>query len=99
VGELTLPDAASVGYPEVSMRADSLTTALQEIENLVSNQGSDAPAGFKDWLDRDRHSHPGELCPVCGGKPLDDAWAVRTRAEIDRLRHLAADAESAERFS
>lgn len=48
-----MPDAASVGYAEITMHADSPTVALQEIENLVANQGSDAPGGFKDWLDRE----------------------------------------------
>jgi recombinational DNA repair ATPase RecF len=41
--------------------------------------------------------HPGELCPVCGGQPLDEQWAVATRTEVEQLTARAAEADAADR--
>jgi energy-coupling factor transporter ATP-binding protein EcfA2 len=42
----------------------------------------------------DHHAdHPGQPCPVCGGRVLDAAWAGDARAEITRLTAAAQDAD------
>ncbi len=41
--------------------------------------------------------HPGEDCPVCGGRSLDGAWAEKTRTEVERLRAIAYEADEAQR--
>src|SRR6266511_3842205 len=43
-----------------------------------------------------RHAeHPGQPCPVCAGRILDDEWATAARAEVARLTAVAAEAEQA----
>jgi energy-coupling factor transporter ATP-binding protein EcfA2 len=39
--------------------------------------------------------HPGQACPVCGGRPLDEAWAAQAREEVSRLAVRARDADAA----
>jgi recombinational DNA repair ATPase RecF len=41
--------------------------------------------------------HPGEPCPVCAGRPLDQTWAGSARQEIARLTAIARDADAAAR--
>lgn len=40
-------------------------------------------------------AHPGESCPVCAGRQLDEPWAVDTRREITRLAAIAREANAA----
>lgn len=40
------------------------------------------------------HEHPGQPCPVCGGRPLGDEWATSARAEIERLTAAAGAADA-----
>ncbi len=39
--------------------------------------------------------HPGQPCPVCRGRVLDDQWADSTRTEIARLNKAAGEADAA----
>ncbi len=82
--------------------ADKAIDALADAGRSVSDlQGT--PAGQARRLARlletaltHQADHPGQPCPVCGGRALDGQWAQDTRAEIKRLTDDAQAAEAAD---
>ncbi|SNS77193.1 AAA domain-containing protein [Asanoa hainanensis] len=71
---------------------ERLRGALREIDELAGTSVDEAWALAKLLGDALRHraGHPGQPCPVCGGRTLDDEWAAEAQA---RLRGLTERAE------
>ncbi len=74
-----------------------LAKASDRVVRLAGTAAGDARrlAGLLTTALEHQRAHPGELCPVCGGRPLDDAWAAATGAEVTRLSAAAETADTA----
>lgn len=70
---------------------ERLRGALQQIDDLAGTPVEQARALAKLLSDalRHHHSHPGQPCPVCGGRTLDEAWAEQAQAQLRRLTERA----------
>jgi predicted ATPase len=99
-GRLASITAIELPSPQVTAAAlAELDTAIDRAAGFAGTPAEDAQrlAGLlATALDHQAH-HRGEPCPVCGSRPLDDAWADQTRSEVSRLRELAQDAVRAGR--
>ena len=86
--ELPSPD-------EIAAAIEGIRQAAQRVAKLADTPAEDARrlAGLLAAALDHQASHPGEACPVCGGRALDTAWAEATRTEITRLQGQAQDAE------
>ena len=92
VTAITLParDAADLAVAVLAEASD-------RVAGLVGTAAGDARrlAGLLSSALDHQAAHPGQMCPVCGGRALDDAWAATTRAEIGRLSRAAEAAGAA----
>ena len=70
---------------------ERLRGALQQINDLAGTPVEQARALAKLLGDalRHYHSHPGQPCPVCGGRTLDEAWAEQAQAQLHQLTERA----------
>ena len=75
-----------------------LTEAAAERAELSGSPAAEARnlAGLLSAALAHHDAHPGQVCPVCAGRVLDDTWATGARAEIDRLSAAAAAADQAQ---
>ena len=83
--------------PEAVNAARGLAKAEQELTGQAGTPAGDAQrtaslltAALAHYAD-----HPGALCPVCAGRPLDEPWAADARREISRLAVIAREADAA----
>ncbi|WP_440099316.1 AAA family ATPase [Streptosporangium sp. H16] len=93
MAELVGPDAQAVREA-----AERVRTASRALETIRHGAAEDARERA-ELLDRALAYHRGHqgdgACPVCEAPDrLDEAWAVRARAEVTRLREEAASAEA-----
>jgi AAA domain len=93
VAAITLPSAEG---------ADKAIGELAEASRNVSDLLG-TPAGQARRLARlletaltHQADHPGQPCPVCGGRALDEQWVQDTRSEIKRLNDDAQTADAAD---
>lgn len=100
--ELTarLRQVTAIALPAVPAVEDAiaaLETARARVASLAGTAGADARriAGLLNTALEHYADHPGQPCPVCGGRTLDEAWAVDARAEIAGLTAAAEDADLA----
>jgi recombinational DNA repair ATPase RecF len=84
---------------DLAAEVDGLRGALSQIDELAGTPADEARAVARLLGDALGHyrAHPGESCPVCGGRTLDDAWAVQARAELERLTERAKSLDAAHR--
>ena len=68
-----------------------LRQALREIDRLAGTPVEEARtiASLLEGALRHFESHPNQLCPVCQGRELDQAWAEQARREHERLTRRA----------
>jgi hypothetical protein len=80
---ITLPTAE-----EVIAASEAVTTAEARVAALAGTPAADARrlAGLLSAALDHQRDHVGEPCPVCGGRPLDGAWAQAASEEAARLR-------------
>ena len=92
IAEIELP-----AEDEVTSAVDSLRDAAQTVAKLADTPAEDARrlASLLRTAIEHQAGHPGELCPVCGGRALDDAWVTHAKSEETRLQDLAATADDA----
>ncbi|MFS8522875.1 MAG: AAA family ATPase [Micromonosporaceae bacterium] len=94
VEAITLPDRE-----RVSGAVAQVADGLRRISELAHTPAARARA-VADLLQRalefHRH-HPGEPCPVCGGRTLDAAWADEAREQRQRLGAQAEQLDAAHR--
>ncbi|QOC92165.1 hypothetical protein [Micromonospora craniellae] len=79
---------------------ERLQGALQQIDDLAGTpveQARALAALLGDAL-RHHHSHPGQPCPVCGGRTLDEAWAEQAQAQLHQLTQRAERLDEAHRI-
>lgn len=76
-----------------------LRDALRQIDDLAGTPAGEARAlaGLLGEALRHHRDHPAQPCPVCGGSDLDDTWAERTTAHLQRLTQQAERLEDAHR--
>ncbi|WP_432834111.1 AAA family ATPase [Dactylosporangium sp. CA-092794] len=80
-----------VSHDHVAAEVERLGRALREIEDLAGTPAEEARALAGLLRDALRHYHtsPDQPCPVCGGRTLDEAWALRAQGELVRLTERA----------
>ncbi len=93
VAAITLPSA-----DEADKAIDALADASRRVSDLRGTPAEQARrlAKLLEAALTHQAGHPGELCPVCGGRALDGQWADDTRAAIKRLNDDARAAEAAD---
>jgi len=81
----------------VNAAADRLARAESELTGQVGTPAGDARRTASLLTTALAHyaEHPGALCPVCAGRPLDEPWAADARREISRLAVIAQEANAA----
>jgi hypothetical protein len=92
VGATTLPSA-----DDVTAAIERLRTADQRVTSMSGTPADDA-CRIRSLLAlalAHQADHPGQPCPVCRSRVLDDQWAESTRTEIDRLNKAAGEADTA----
>ncbi len=74
-----------------------LVAANGRVAGLAGTAAADARrlAGLLSSALDHHAAHPGQPCPVCGGRVLDEPWAENARTEITRLAGAARDADRA----
>ncbi|MFI7080233.1 AAA family ATPase [Micromonospora sp. NPDC049903] len=79
---------------------ERLQGALQQIDDLAGTPVEQARALATLLGDALRHhlSHPGQPCPVCGGRTLDEAWAEQAQAQLHQLTQRAERLDEAHRI-
>jgi DNA repair exonuclease SbcCD ATPase subunit len=112
LGEVDDPSGHEVSMPlrqldalELPARADlaaeveRLRAALSRIDELAGTPADEARAvaSLLDDALRHQRTHPGESCPVCGGRTLDDEWAAQAQVEFERLTLRAESLDAAHR--
>jgi len=92
VGAIDLPSA-----DDVAAAIERLRTADQRVTSLSGTPAEEARriSSLLGLALAHQASHPGQPCPVCRGRVLDDQWAESARAEIERLDKAAGEADSA----
>lgn len=75
----------------LAREVERLRGALQQIDDLAGTPVEQARALAKLLGDalRHHHNHPGQPCPVCGGRTLDEAWAEQAQAQLHQLTERA----------
>jgi hypothetical protein len=93
MSQLALP-----AWDAVATALECLTAASARRAELAGGPAADARrlAGLLSAALAHHDAHPGQPCPVCAGRVLDDRWAADTRAEIERLSAAAATADQAQ---
>ncbi|MEV4516101.1 AAA family ATPase [Dactylosporangium sp. NPDC049525] len=84
---------------DLAAEVERLRGALHRIEDLAGTPAAEARslAGLLRDALQHRQDHPDQPCPVCGGRILDEAWAARARAELERLTERAERLDAAHR--
>jgi hypothetical protein len=92
VASLTLPDAETI-----DTAVQRLVAAEERVAGLAGTPAEAARhlAGLLGAALSHYDDHPGEPCPVCAGRTLDEAWADSARDEVARLTEIALDADAA----
>lgn len=95
-----LRQAAGIMLPEqqaAGAAIAALAAAHERVAALAGTAAGDARrvAGLLAAALEHHADHPGQPCPVCGGRVLDDAWAEGAGTEIARLTASAAAADKA----
>jgi predicted ATPase len=92
VAAITLPSAE-----HAAKVIGDLETARRIVSSLQGTPAAEARrlASLLNVALTHQAGHVGELCPVCGGRALDEPWAEQTRTEIRRLTEVAEIAEAA----
>ena len=92
VTSITLPTAEAV-----SAALTRLSAARSAVTALAGTRAADARrlAGLLSAALKHQRAHVAEPCPVCGGRPLDAAWAAATTASVGELTEAAAQADAA----
>jgi hypothetical protein len=82
---------------EVTAAIERLRTADQRVTSMSGTPAGDAHriGSLLALALAHQASHPGQPCPVCRGRVLDDQWAEFARTEIDRLNKAAGEADTA----
>jgi predicted ATPase len=72
--------------------------AVERVDALVGTPAASARrlAALLSTVLEGHAEQPGQPCPVCAGRTLDEEWATATRAEVARLTAVAAHAEQAQ---
>jgi hypothetical protein len=88
-------DLAPAG--DVAAAIEGLRTADQRVTSMPGTPADDARriGSLLTVALAHQAGHPGQPCPVCRGRVLDDQWAESTRTEIDRLNKTAGEADTA----
>ena len=89
---ITLPAAQ-----DVSTAVTRLSAARSAVAALAGTRAADARrlAGLLSAALEHQRAHVGEPCPVCGGRSLDEAWAVAAATSVEELTAQAAGADAA----
>ena len=96
-----LSQVAAIRLPSAE-RAEEVIGELEVASRRVSDlQGTPAAearrlASLLGTALTHQAGHPGQPCPVCGGRALDEQWAEDTRAEVKRLNGIAQEADEAQ---
>jgi hypothetical protein len=95
-----LARVASITLPSAEHAAEAITdlaAARRAVSDLQGTPAAEARrlARLLEAALTHQAAHPGESCPVCGGRSLDGQWADQTRADVQRLNDEAQAAESA----
>ena len=78
--------ALELPQPEaVIAAAERLAEAEQELTEQAGTPAGDAQRTASLLTTALAHyaDHPGTVCPVCAGRPLDEPWAAGARHEIE----------------
>ncbi len=97
-GRLHQVTALVLPSPEaVNTAAERLAKAEQELTGQAGTPAGDAQRTASLLTTALAHyaDHPGESCPVCAGRQLDEPWAADARQEISRLAVIAHEANAA----
>jgi energy-coupling factor transporter ATP-binding protein EcfA2 len=92
VGAIDLPSAV-----DVATAIERLRVAAQRVTSMSGTPAEDARriATLLTMALAHQAGHPGQPCPVCRARVLDDQWAHSARTEIERLNKAAGEAEAA----
>lgn len=95
-----LTQVSAIGLPSVDEAAaaiERLRTADEHVTSISGTAAEDARriANLLTLALAHQSGHPGQPCPVCRGRMLDDQWAESTRAEVERLGNAAGKANAA----
>jgi hypothetical protein len=96
-----LTQVTAIGLPsadDVTAAIERLRAADDRVTSMSGTPGQDARrvANLLTQALSHHAGHPGQPCPVCGGRVLDEKWAASARAEIVRLNEAAGDADAAQ---
>jgi energy-coupling factor transporter ATP-binding protein EcfA2 len=97
-GLLRQVTALELPSPEtVDAAAERLANAEQELTGQAATPAGDAQRTASLLTAALAHygDHPGEPCPVCASRQLDELWAADARREINRLTVIAREATAA----
>jgi hypothetical protein len=92
VASITLPSAQ-----DVAAAVSRLAMARSAVAALTGTPAADARrlVGLLTAAAEHQRTHAGEPCPVCGGRPLDEEWALSAAAQISDLTAQAEGADAA----
>ncbi|GAA0380464.1 ATP-binding protein [Micromonospora gifhornensis] len=92
---LDLPDRDGL-----AREVERLQGALQLIDDLAGTPVEQARALARLLGDalRHQHRHPGQPCPVCGGRTLDEDWAAQAQEQLRQLTERAERLDDAHRL-
>ena len=95
-----LTQVAAIDLPsadDVAAAIERLRVADDRVTSMSGTPAEDARriAGLLTMALTHQAGHPGEPCPVCRARVLDDQWADSTRTEIARLNKAAGEAGAA----
>ncbi|MGH3305550.1 MAG: hypothetical protein ACRDOK_28575 [Streptosporangiaceae bacterium] len=92
VGAIDLPSPG-----DVAAAIDRLRTADQRVTSMSGTPADDARrvANLLSMALAHQAARPGQPCPVCRARVLDEEWADSARAEIERLSKAATEADTA----
>ncbi|HEX5542253.1 MAG TPA: AAA family ATPase [Micromonospora sp.] len=92
---LELPNRDDVAADVAALRA-----ALRQIDDLAGTPADEARAlaGLLRGALHHHNAHPGQPCPVCAGRILDEAWAQQAENELRRLTERAEQLDEAHRL-
>lgn len=92
VGAIDLPST-----DEVAAAIERLRAADSRVTSMSGTPAEDARrvVNLLNMALTHQAGHPGQPCPVCRARVLDDQWADSARAEIERLDRAAEEAEVA----
>ncbi|BCL16062.1 AAA family ATPase [Micromonospora sagamiensis] len=84
---------------DLAARADRLRAALRHVGELAGTPAEQARAlaGLLRAALAHHDNHPDQPCPVCGGRTLDEAWAVQARTQVRELTLRAEQLDAAHR--